>query len=119
MSNSFLPNYRTTDHVFTLLTLIDKQTKTKSKSSHALLISQKVFESIWNEGVLYKLMESGVCGSTYISMYWRGHFFPQGRGVRQGCSLSPTLFNIYINVLARALEKSAAPGLTRPHPTRI
>ena len=32
--------------------------------------------------------------------------------MRQGFSLSPTLFNIYINELARALEKSAAPGLT-------
>ena len=39
-------------------------------------------------------------------------FFQQGRGVRQGCSLSPTLFNIYINDLASALESSTVPGLT-------
>ena len=33
--------------------------------------------------------------------------------VRQGCSLSPNLFNININELARALEQSSAPNLTQ------
>ena len=41
--------------------------------------------------------------------------FTQGRGVRQGCSLSPTLFNMYINDLAVLLEQSATPGLTLNH----
>jgi hypothetical protein len=52
-------------------------------------------------------MESGVEGKAYNvikSMYTNKydaentHFFPQCRGVRQGCSLSPTLFNIHIYI---------------------
>ncbi len=38
--------------------------------------------------------------------------FTQKRGVRQGCSRSPTLFNIFINELAEQLEQSTDPGLT-------
>ena len=39
-------------------------------------------------------------------------FFTQRRGVRQGCSLSPTLYNVYINELAVELDQCAAPGLS-------
>ncbi len=49
----------------------------------------------------------------------RTEFFPQGRGVRQGCSLSPTLFNIYINQLANILERAPIQGLTLLHDTEI
>ncbi len=48
----------------------------------------------------------------------RTEFFPQGRGVRQGCSLSPTLFNIYINQLANILEHAPIQGLAL-HDTEI
>ena len=39
-------------------------------------------------------------------------FFTQRRGVRQGCNLSLTLFNVYINEPAVELDQCAAPGLS-------
>ena len=62
----FLPNYRTTDHIFTLNTLIDNQiNKNKSKIFSCFVDFKKAFDSIWHEGLLYKLLESGIGGKTY------------------------------------------------------
>lgn len=123
----FLPNYRTADHIFTLHTLIDKYVnQNKGKIQACFVDFQKAFDSVWHEGLLFKLIESGIGGKSFDvikSIYENNKlavkigdkhtdFFPQGRGVKQGCNLSPTLFNIYINELALLLEQSTAPGLT-------
>ncbi|KAL2076716.1 hypothetical protein ACEWY4_027687 [Coilia grayii] len=123
----FLPKHRTTDHIYTLHTLINKHVlqKNKSKVFACFVDFRKAFDSIWHDGLFYKILQSGVGGKTYDvikTMYLdnkcaikidnsRTDYFTQGRGVRQGCSLSPTLFNIYINELAVQLEQSTAPGL--------
>jgi retron-type reverse transcriptase len=93
---------------------------------------KKAFDSIWHKGLFYKLIESGIGGKTYDfikSMYTKNkcavkignkqtYFFSQGWGVKQGCPISPTLFNIYMNELAKTLEESAAPSITL-HNTEI
>ena len=123
----FLPNYRTSDHIFTLHTLIERHViQNKTKIYACFIDFKQAFDSIWHTGLFYKVLESGVGGKTYDlikSMYSRSEcaikigskrtkFLSQGRGVRQGCCLSPTLFNIYINELAKTIEKSTAPGVT-------
>ena len=122
----FLPKCRTSDHIYTLHTLIDIHVNQNNTKIYACFIDfQKAFDSIWHEGLLYKILESGVGGKIYDiikSMYAgnkcsirignkRTHSFTQSRGVKQGCNLSPTLFNIYINELATKLQQSSAPGV--------
>ena len=129
----FIPNHRTSDHIYTLHTLVDKYiNQNKTKIFACFIDFKKAFDSIWHIGLLYKLLQSGVGGKAYDiikSMYTNnmcsikiGHkrtdFISQERGVRQGCCLSPALFNIYINELASILELSTVPGLTL-HNTEI
>ena len=62
----FVPNDRTTDHVFTQHTLINKQTiQNKGKVFSCFVDFKKALDSIWHEGLLYKLMESGIGGKIY------------------------------------------------------
>ncbi len=123
----FLPNYRTSDHIYTLHTLIEKHAHQDKGKIYACFIDfKKAFDSIWHQGLFYKLIERGIGGKTYdlIKLMYteskrgvkintkRTRYLSQERGVRQGCCLSPTLFNIYINELALTMERSAAPSLT-------
>ena len=124
----FVPKHRTTDHIYTLHSLITKHVhQTKNGKIFACFIDfKKAFDSIWHEGLYYRLLQCGIGGKTYDlvkSMYLENKcavkigdkqtdFFTQRRGVRQGCNLSPTLFNIYINELAVKLDQCTAPGLS-------
>jgi len=124
----FMPKQRTSNHIYTLHTLVQKhvqQTK-QGKIFGCFIDFRKAFDSVWHNGLFLKLIQSGIGGRTYdiIKDIYNGNkcgvkindkrtdYFSQTKGVSQGCSLSPTLFNIYINELASALEKSSCPGLT-------
>ena len=62
----FLANNRTADHVLTLRTLIDKYVNCHQKKVYACFVDfRKAFDSIWHDGLLYKLLKINIRGNFY------------------------------------------------------
>ena len=63
-----LPNNRTADHVLTLRTLIDKYVHCHQEKVYACFVDfRKAFDSVWHDGLLYKLLQLNVGGNFYES----------------------------------------------------
>jgi len=112
----FRANHSITDNILILKSMIDKYLK--KKKGNKLLFTcfvdfQKAFDSIPRETLLSKINKVGVKGkfmSLLTSMYSNdesavkiddnvSNSFKCYKGVKQGCMLSPTLFNIYLHDL--------------------
>ena len=115
----FRENHRTADSIFILKSLINKYIHKNNKKIYACFIDlRKAFDSVWRTALLYKLCKMGVGKSFYrvikqqylntkSSLKYKDHisdYFDITRGVKQGDSLSPTLFNIFINDITKGLE---------------
>ena len=102
---------RPADHLFVLKTLIDSY-KAQGKKLYACFVDfQKAFDSVWRLGLIYKLIKYGMnldMVKLIRNMYDKTsqslkinqsltRSFKTYRGVRQGCILSPRLFNLFIN----------------------
>ena len=107
----FRRGYRTSDHVFVLNTIINSYFS-KGKKAYACFVDfSKAYDSVWRKGLLYKLILNGLSFqfiSLIDSMYSElkaavklsngiTPFFNSAVGLRQGCNLSPLLFNIFVN----------------------
>ena len=88
---------------------------TKRKHLHVSVVDfRKAFGSVWHDGRLDKLLKINIPGNFYNvikTLYSNStssvrignsqtRSFQYARGVRQGCILSPLLFNLYVNDLA-------------------
>ena len=107
----FKPKQRTTDHILVLNTICDIY-KSKHKAVYMCFVHlEKAFDSVNRHLLLYKLLKINI-SSKFLhlvrSLYQDMHTclkinncytnsFPVEIGTRQGCNLSPNLFNIFIN----------------------
>ena len=113
----FCKGHRTADHMFILKTLIDSYKK-KNKPGFACFVDlRKAFDSVWREGLIYKLHQNGIStklinildnvyGNLRAVVKWDNMLsasFPVCIGTRQGCNLSPSLFNLFVNDILQNL----------------
>jgi hypothetical protein len=96
-----------------------EESKTNSKPLFACFVDfKKAFDTVWRNGLFFKLLNdykiSPKCVRMINSMYSKlssrvkingelSEQFEVSIGLRQGCNLSPHLFNLYIDDFARLL----------------
>ena len=108
--HGFRKNYSTDTYLFQLISFVEHHKKSKQKVAALFLDFQKAFDSIWLEGMLYRLMEVGIpmqlvkvfrsflCNRTVklqINDYC-SEGKPHVIGLPQGSVLSPIFFSIFI-----------------------
>ena len=122
----FRKDHSTTDCIFILKGMIDKFVKSKPKKKKNLLFTcfvdfRKAFDCIPRKKLFEKIKQAGIDGNFYSilhSMYLNDYSavkqdglctetFKCHSGVKQGCMLSPTLFNLFLSDLPQVLNNSA------------
>ena len=109
--NGFRKGRSTTDHLSTLTSIVETR-KLKSKATFAAFIDfRKAYDAIDRTQLFGKLLNLGINGKMYKaleSLYkdvkccvrlnnMHTDWFSVKCGLKQGCPLSPVLFNLYID----------------------
>ena len=115
----FRPGRSTTEQIFSLRILCERYLQHQQDLFHVFVDFKKAFDRVWHAALwstmklyninanLIKVIESLYSKAT-SAVYYNGsvgEWFRTTVGVRQGCLLSPTLFNIFLKrIMTDALE---------------
>ena len=109
------------DHIFSLSSIIKGKVNKNTSIYCAFIDLEKAFDWVNRDLLLYNLVSNNIDGKFYFAIKsllcetlscvelrydCRTEYFMNQCGVRQGDPLSPTLFGLYINDLARSLKEN-------------
>lgn len=130
----FRKGYRTTDQIFVLKKIVDDLLKLKNGRMYACFVDfQKAFDNVWHEALLLKLYTLGIRGycfniikDMYTNSFIRTEYNQEcpmsihvRKGVHQGNTLSPILFNIFINDFTTNIPDFDSPYIDINSKTKI
>ena len=107
----FRKGFSTLGNILTLQFLSQSLLSNRKKLFCAFIDFKQAFDTVWRDGLWYKLIKSGINGKCfdYIRNMYEGikslirmngrttEFFNCNVGVRQGENLSPFLFSLFVN----------------------
>ena len=120
----FRKDYRTSDHVFVMKTLIDNYLNKNKRLYMCFIDFKKAFDTVWRDGLFYKLLKKGLTHkfvNLLINTYSKQkscvnlkqsitNTFHSTKGLKQGCNLSPNLFNLFIDDIIKCFNNKCDPA---------
>ena len=114
----FKPGIGTTDAIFSIMQLIDKAQEHQIPLHFHFIDFKVAFDTIWREALWKMLLKIGIPNklvdiikhlydNTEFSIIAGGELsdrFPVNIGVRQGCIMSPSLFNIFMEYVMKSVK---------------
>ena len=127
---------RTSDHLLTVKSLVKKYVSQGKKKLYSCFVDfRKAFDSVGHNALFHKLELLGINGNLLNlikSIYCKTkcavkvgdkitNFFSYKKGVRQGCPLSPLLFNLFVNDIFKLIDENTkqAPELEMDSPINV